>query len=230
MAANQSFFPSGRPTTDVLLAARGFSKDGHRSGGIKFDRLDDAIKTIPAGALLLRLYWKAGDFGEWWFTPHEYKRIQDYFAVSGALLAGGRTSGKSAFHGTLALLSEWYSDRESDGTVKRDGAGRMVHNAQQIASFHVARVKTPVICMYGEGDNVSGIDPEKPGNNNYSRTIKPIVLGHVGGWARGARQVYLPKPWTYQHAFELIPQAGNSTEANLERAVASLNWSPLPFE
>jgi hypothetical protein len=203
-AANEAWFPGGRPTQDVLLKARGFGAGGHRSGGIKFDHISNAIVTVPAGAILLRLFNKPADFGEWWFTPAEYRRIQAYFAVSGDLLADARATGGSVFHGTLALLSGWYA-----------------HSPDQIGRFHVIEVTQPVIAMYGEGDVAT--------ETNWSRTLKPVVLGQVGGWARGARQIFLPEAWKYQKAFTALMPPGD-TDTLLDRCVAGLPTTTLPFE
>lgn len=202
MAANQAWFPAGKPTTDVLLRSRGFDARGNRSGGLK---IGSAVVTIPAGTTLLRLYRWPGELGDWWFTPHEYRRIQDYFAISGAGLVEGRAGGKSALHAMLLLLSEWYGD-----------------SPDQLAYFHVAILREPLLAMYGEGDVAT--------NANYSLTLKPIAIDQIGGWARGARQLFLPDANQYRGAFDLQPQASNVTDIGLDRAVAGLGNQRLSFE
>lgn len=200
MAGNGDYFPGGKPTRDVLLAARGFAADGSRSGGIKLG----GPVTIPAGAALLRLYNKQNDFGEWWMTPYELSLIFDYFAVDPVLLAAGRGNGRSQLHGLFALLAEWYNG-----------------DPGQLGRFHVATACTPLVAMYGEGDCAS--------TAGYGRTLKPAQLT-VGTSQRAARQIFLPHAWEYKADFALVPMSNTATDTGLASVLTTIRWSRLPFE
>lgn len=200
MALNADYFPGGKPTREVLLAARGFGADGSRSGGIKLG----GPVTIPVGSILLRMYDKPADFGEWWMTPYELSLVLDYFGVDMPLLAKDRGTGKSAFHGVFALLAEWYGG--SPG---------------QIGRFHVATTRVPLIAMYGEGDNAS--------TRGYGSTLKPILMT-AGNRQRAARQLFLPHAWEYKADFALVAMSNMSTDTGLASALKMVAWSLLPFE
>lgn len=132
MFANDSSFPNGRPPPGLLLAARGYGASGDKSGGLGADARTVAL---PAGAHLARLHDGSRPFGPWWFTPFEYRRISDHFGLSGAGLVSGRSTGDSALHAALALLSGWYADR-----------------SDQIARFTLIRLRAPFHALHGTGD------------------------------------------------------------------------------
>jgi len=99
MAINDADYPNGQAGQEAKLGALGFDASGHRGGGIE----RPIVVTLPANAVLLRLYRPVlnkgdtpGDFGAWWFTPFEYRRICDYFGVDGSALVRGRSAGASA--------------------------------------------------------------------------------------------------------------------------------------
>lgn len=142
------------------------------------------------------------DFGEWWFTPFELNRVARYFGVDLSHMTPGRTEGRSALHGALGLLSEWYRG-----------------SADQLSLFHAVKTRVPIYAMYGEGDVAT--------TTGYGRTIKPIRLN--GGGA--ARQVFLPKPWTYaKHFARITAPTGADTDSGLMAAVMQMGGQKLPFE
>lgn len=201
---NQQYFPGGAATQDVKLSALNLH-DTSSAGGLKPSA---RIVTIPPGALLLRLFRPSSgrvDFGHWWFTPYEYTRVAGHFGVDPAILADGRAEGRSALHGALALLSEWYGGEDS-----------------QLSLFHAAKTKSPMYAYYGEGDAAS--------TKGYGRVIKPIRLSDGKGGYSSARQIFLPDPWTYRDSFELLTGDGGSTDYALPRLVGGQNWTKLPFE
>lgn len=205
---NAHLFPDGQPGTDVLLAARGFDENpdsdtyGQRSGGLCPGA---RVVTIPVDAILCRLYLRDGDFGEWWFTPHEFRRLFDHFGldmVTGSdRMTAGRAKGRSGLHGALALLSDWYKG-----------------SAAQLSRFHLVRTREPVQAMYGPGDvAVSG---------DQTTALKPFRLGD----GQPPRQLFLPRAWTYRDSFEELRQSGGDTDSGLARALAGLPRVRLPFE
>jgi hypothetical protein len=180
MPINDADYPDGQAGQEAKLGALGFDASGHRGGGIE----RPIVVTLPANAVLLRLYKPVlnkgdtpGDFGAWWFTPFEYRRICDYFGVDGSALVQGRSAGASALHGVLALLHEWYGG-----------------DPAQLSYINAVRLKAPLLASYGSG---------APANTDgYGRTLKPVRL--TGGTS--ARQVYIHKCWQYQAAMErLLP-------------------------
>ncbi|MFT6675941.1 MAG: hypothetical protein ACJAVM_002138 [Sulfitobacter sp.] len=205
---NDADYPDGQPAQDVTLGAMGFDATGHRGGGIERPQ----VQTLPKNAVLLRLYKPVlkkgefpGDFGTWWFTPFEYRRICDHFGVDGSVLVAGRAGGKSALHGVLALLQEWYGGSPA-----------------QLSYINAIRLKEPLLACYGAG---------APANaDGYTRTLKPIRLGN----GSAARQVYIHKCWDYQSAMERLLPANASTDSVLgasggpPKTIASA--PRLPFE
>ena len=187
MAINDADYPNGQPNQDVKLAAMGFDGSGHRGGGI--DRLQ--VQLLPMNAVLLRLHKPVenagdhpGDFGTWWFTPYEYHRICGHFGVDGSLLVASRAQGKSALHGTLALLQEWYGGSSS-----------------QLSYVNAVRLKEPLWACYGPG---------APANSDgYARTLKPVKLS--GGTS--ARQIYIHQAWNYQTSMVRLLAPNASTDA-----------------
>lgn len=209
MATNASYFPGGRPTTDVLLKARGFAADGSRSGGIKLG----GPVSVPGGALLLRLYGGSDGIGDWWLTPYELTLIIKAMGVDTAALAVGRADGKSALHGLFGLLLEWYRKNPADDTEPP--------NPLQIGRFIVARTGMGLSAMYGEGDVATRAD--------FARTLKPAQI-IVGGVQRAARQLFFPNARDYRTAFNVIAQSDSSTDTGLMSVLASQNWTRLSFE
>lgn len=187
MAVNDTDYPGGQPSQEVRLAALGFDGSGHRGGGIDRPR----TVTLPDNSVLLRFYKPVekageypGDFGSWWFTPHEYRRICGYFGVDGRALVVGRSSGKSGLHGVLVLLKEWYGG-----------------SPQQLAYVNAVRLKAPFLACYGPG---------APANSDgYGRTLKPALLTD----GTPARQVYIHQCWTYQASMERLLPENASTDA-----------------
>lgn len=211
----ETYFPGGVATTEARLAALNLT-DTSSAGGLRFP---GAVVKIPKGAIILRLFLPAAagerdDFGPWWFTPYEYKRISDYFGVSSDVLAVGRSGGRSALHGALALLSEWYGG--GTGAAHTPSAG-------QISRYHVARLVEPIHAMYGEGDDAS--------TRNYGRVLKPLRMPDAAGGLTAARQLYLHKPWEYKGAFKMLTaSSGDRTDSDLPGAIARLGVRRLPFE
>ncbi len=156
---------------------------------------------LPAGTHLFRIYYKPDDFGEWWFTPHELARIRGHFGLSMEALMAGRKTGRSMMHGVLALLGEWYG-----------------HSPAQLSRFHLAVTTKPLNALYGCG--------REAWSEDFSRTLKPVRLD--GG--KTARQVYLPRAWTYRDAFSLLTGADADAETGLIRAADGLPPQILPFE
>ncbi|MEM9428382.1 MAG: hypothetical protein AAGA32_02685 [Pseudomonadota bacterium] len=186
MAANDADYPGGQPTREVKLAALGFSGSGHRGGGISHLH----VKTLPKGTVLLRFYKPVGagenpgDFGAWWFTPHELRRICAYFGVDGRALIVGRSSGKSGLHGVLALLHEWYGGAPT-----------------QLSYVNAVKLTAPLWACYGPG---------APANaDGYARTMKPVRLAD----GAPARQVYIHQCWLYQSVMERLLPVNASTDA-----------------
>lgn len=215
MHCNEAFFPNRQPTQDVKLDA--FNLRSNSSGGL---RSSARVVSIPSGSTLLRLFMQRGgaqaDFGCWWFTPFEFKRIADHFGVDPTLMISGREGGKSALHGALALLSEWYSD----------GAGpseKHMPNAAQLSRFHAVRTRSAMYAMYGEGDAAS--------TTGYGRVLKPMKISDGKGGYGAAKQLFLPQPWTYKNKFTfLTPPGGGVTDQNLSLAYPDSSQSKLPFE
>jgi hypothetical protein len=187
MPINDADYPSGQPTPDTKLAAMGFDPSGHRGGGID----NPQVQILPMNTIMLRLYKpkfqatdNPGDFGEWWFTPFEYHRICDYFGVDGRALIVDRSKGKSALHGVLALLSEWYKG-----------------SPEQLSYLNAVRLKEPIVACYGSG---------APGNaDDYARTLRPIKIS--GG--KSARQVFIYQCWKYSGSLERLLPPNTSTDA-----------------
>lgn len=201
MPANDSLFPNGQPDTMTRLRCLGYDAEGNRSGGL---RLDAKVVEIPKGAVLLRLVrFPRNDTGEWWFTPFEYRRLCDRFAVSGAVLAQGRAGGRSALHGALVLLSEWYESTPGD----------------ELRWFRAVRLAEPVLALYGEG----GVGIKK----GFSGTLKPIRFDDGSSF----RQLYLPELKGYLHALDPVrPWDYAETEHGLHNAAATFAAQRLPFE
>lgn len=186
MAVNKTDYPGGAPTKEVRLTALGYDGRGHRGGGI----VDPKAHLIPVGAVLLRLYMPSaagrppGDFGAWWFTPHEYDRICDYFGVDGRALIQGRADGKSALHGVLALLNEWYGNANT-----------------QLSYVNAVSTTAPIWCCYGPG---------APANlDGYKRTLKPVRLSD----GSSARQIYIHQCWLYAAAMKRLVPSKTKTDA-----------------
>jgi hypothetical protein len=207
MTINDADYPNGQASQEVKLTAMGFDTSGHRGGGI--DR--PVVVTLPKDAVLIRFHkpvaagQNPGDFGAWWFTPFEYRRICDYFGVDGRALTVGRSTGRSALHGVLALLHEWYGGDPS-----------------QISYINAVRLKEPIMACYGPG---------APANaDGYARTLKPIKTSDD----KPARQIYIHKCWQYQSAMDRLLPPNASTDSILGNASglpASIGQAPrLPFE
>lgn len=189
---NAGDFPASQPSQEVKLKALGFDESGHRGGGI----LQPRAVTLPTDAVILRLYKpveKAGEYpgayGSWWFTPHEYRRLCDHFGVDGRALIPGRSTGRSALHGVLALMKEWYDD-----------------SPNQLAYLNAVRLTQPLFACYGAG---------APGNSDgYARTLKPVTLSD----GQTARQIYIHQCWLYQTALQPLVPENTSTDTVLSGA------------
>lgn len=188
MHINDADYPNGQPNQEVELAALGFDDvSGHRHGGI----VRPQVKFLPVNTVLLRFHKPVskvgdhpGDFGAWWFTPFEFTHICDHFGVDGRALIVDRSSGKSALHGVLALLHEWYGSSPT-----------------QLSYVNAVRLEKPFLACYGEGAPANAHD--------YARTLKPIGLGG----SRPARQIYIHNCWKYQASMNrlLAPYASTDT-------------------
>lgn len=198
---NSKFFEKNGLNSKEYLEMRGFSSDGVRSGGL---RQDAKQVTIPAGAVLFRLYQRPDDFGCWWFTSAEYLRIQSYFGVSQDILLEGRDSGKSALHGVLALLSEWYWNEHR------------ASERAQLLRLHIVRLIFPLYAMYGQGDIAL----------SERQILKPVLLDGQ----KGARQIYLPQAKAYRTALALLPGSGSETDTQLHRLALLYSKKQLEFE
>jgi hypothetical protein len=184
MAANDLDYGTAQKSAE--LGAMGYDKDGHRGGGIDNPRL---VK-LKEKAIHMRLYMPPepgkplGDFGEWWITPFEYRRICNYFGVDGRALLPGRHKGRSAFHGVLALLKEWYGNSPA-----------------QLCYVNVVELNSPLAAYYGCG---------APANTeNYARTLKPVRLEN----GTPARQVYIHQCWKYKSAMKRLVDERWSAES-----------------
>ena len=200
MAANQSYFdpPDDRET---FLRARGFTAQGVRSGGI---RSPQAV-SLPKDTQLVRLFHDPTRiFGEWWCTPYEMANIIEYFARGGAAFDEGRSTGKGILHGTLVVRHDW-------------GGNSPLH----LSSFIVVKLADDLKAYHGEGD----VAPDA----TQTQAQKPVlIMDSATSRQRGARQIFLPKPWEYQ---SLLPQMLTGTgSSSLLAAVAAVGQGPLPFE
>ena len=74
---------------------------------------------------------------------------------------------------------------------------------------------------HGEGDAAP--------DASQTRNLKPVQIFDRAGRRRGVRPVFVPQPWTYAAAFEVLEQ-DQTTDAALERAVDAHRKGPLPFE
>lgn len=173
MIANEASFPGGDIPRDMYLSASGFGRSS-RSGGLKNAKLIN----LPRGAVLVRFHDGAKPYGPWWITPYELERISRYFGVDGPTLLADRGRGKSALHGCLALLSEWYG-----------------HRSDQLARLTTIRLTKPFYAVYGEG---------YPAIRNDHSTLKPVVLDNNAT----ARQLFLPDLSYYKADFAvMVPSA-----------------------
>jgi hypothetical protein len=207
MIVNENFFndPLYR---DTYLEARGFSKDGSRTGGI----VDPRKVVIPAGTVLGRFFQSAkGRYGQWWWTMAEMDTIVAYFGRYGTDpdaggFGTGRKEGKGIVQGTLAVRADW---RESGSTV-----------AEHMEHFCFGRTTCEVMAFYGDGDVAPSADQRS--------VLKPVQIADASGTRRGARQLYLPKLWTYDKAITIIEEG--ASDSDLLAALTRQSNGALYFE
>lgn len=110
------------------LAARGFSSDGLRTGGI----ISPVEVELASDAVLIRLFGGSAKWdGQWWFTPFEMTLATQSFGHGD--FGEGRGRGKGILHASLAVLAEeWNSTLEH---------------------FCIVELKAPFRAFYGEGDH-----------------------------------------------------------------------------
>lgn len=195
-AVNAEFFKDGGPTDpDTFLStkmkAMGFQGDDGpivRSGGIEKPQL----VTLKPGALIVRFYMKGNerDFGGWWSTTAELKRVFDYFGVSPFALANQRSGNtlqglkpkqrnRTVLNAILAVRSEWMS-KGTEGL--------------QLGSWRLCAVKDPVLAFHG---------PAYPTviKGDYSDFLKPLLISDRGR-QRAVNQLFIPAPYKYRDAFD----------------------------
>jgi len=187
---------------ETRLMAGGFDLvSGSQSGGIE----NPSEVSIPAGSVLLRTYNDpARMWGGWWFTTEEMLQIIDYFARDGQAFAEGRPIGKGILQGTMAIRHDWANN-----------------SPLHLGLVTAVRTTCTLLAFYGEGKDAP--------NSSQTENLKPVVITDKSGLRRRARQLFLPKPGTYQSAFNLIEQ-GRPTDSDLIRLVKKYDTGPLPFE
>ena len=206
MVANSADFPDGDIPVSIKLAVLGFDEKGHKGGGIDAPKLI----TLPKNTVLFRLYSpnprdpsRVNDFGEWWFTPFELRRICEHFGCDTSALLFGRNVGLSAFHGAFALLKEWYGN-----------------SPNQLSDVNVVQLTQPLFAVYGHG---------APANSeNYQRTLKPIRFAD----SKTARQVYIHDCHKYRATMIRLTPEFTQTDAMFghPKASSSLTGPPKSFE
>jgi hypothetical protein len=196
---NESYF--AQPLRHLTyLEARGFDREGKRSGGI----VAPAEITIPAGAILVRFYHDPSKkIGGWWNTTHELAAIITYFARSGPALATGRAQGKGVVHASLVVRHDWADN-----------------HPLHLGLFFVVQLRTALKAFHGEGDHAP--------DASQQQTQKAVLIMGTDNRQRPARQVFLPKAREYADAFRELHEG--HTDADLERALARFGSAPLPFE
>ncbi|MGA0601506.1 hypothetical protein ACO2Q3_12455 [Caulobacter sp. KR2-114] len=198
-AANAALFREPQ-VRGAYLAARGFSVQGRRSGGLK----DPVVVDLAAGQVLLRTYRDPARWlGDWWTTPHEMQTVIDYFGRGGPAFGEGRNIGKGILQATLAVRWDW------------DG-----NDAGHLGLVTAVRLTTPLKAFYGEGD----VAP----NDAQTHTLKPVAI-FVGGRQRGVRQVFIPSARTYSASFRIAERDGHS-DSDLVRMARQYDQGPAPFE
>lgn len=184
----------------AYLEARGFTKSGHRTGGIQHPKL----VNLPVGTRILRLYHEVNRrFGAWWMTLHELDTIVQHFARGGDALAEGRSEGRGVFQATLAVRHDW-----ADGSP--------LH----LSRFVLVQTLLPLQAYWGEGDVAPGAD--------HKSTQKPVAINAPDG-RRPACQLFLPFCWTYQADALQTMQEGH-TDSGLLAALDRFGAPPLDFE
>ena len=198
MVCNDAYFLAPL-RDDTYLRARGFAANGLRSGGL----IEPVLVDLPAGTHLIRLYHdRKRRFGEWWSTLNELSLIIRYFARSGPAFATGRSQGKGILHASLAVRHDWAGNSP-------DHLGRFVE----------VRLSEPLKAFHGEGDHAP--------DSTQTQVQKAIRIIDQSNRQRLVRQIFLPKPWEYQHAFL---ELHDDDSAALEGAVQRFSGGPLPFE
>lgn len=213
MIGNENFFndPLYR---DTYLEARGFGKDGTRTGGI----VDPRKVVIPTGAVLGRFFQsQKGRYGQWWWTMAEMATIVAYFGRYGTDpdaggFGTGRKEGKGIVQGTLAVRADWREDLP-DKSGKTDISEHMEH-------FCFGRTTCEIMAFYGDGDVAPSADQRS--------VLKPVQIADASGTRRGARQLFLPKLWTYDTAISIIEDG--SSDSDLLAALARQSNGALYFE
>jgi hypothetical protein len=201
MTRNDKYFTSPIPT-ETFLRARGFDAQGQRSGGI----ISPQSVELPGGAILFRLYHdQKKRLGEWWSTPYELSVINGYFDRSGPAFAAGRAEGKGILHATLAVRHDWSG-----------------HSSQHLGRFLVVRLAEPLKAYHGEGDHA-------PDATQRQVQKALTIIDPRSHRQRLARQIFLPRPWEYQHALVVLRE--DVTDTGLLSALETFGHrGALPFE
>ena len=206
-ARNAAFFDMGTALgRETYLRARGWDGLGAalRTGGLKHPE----PVVLGAGAVLFRLFHRQDRrYGEWWATAQELDAVIRHFDVGNAGLTEGRGAGRSALHGVFVIRHEWA------GTTPADLAAHL-------RRFVVARLREPLMAYHGEGD----VAPSA----GHAQVQKGCAILDAAGRQRDVRQVFLPRPWTYQAAFQDLGE--HATDSHLVGAVAKWRRGPFYFE
>jgi hypothetical protein len=148
---------AGPDASGVYLRARGFDARGERAGGI----LAPQKVTVPAGAFLVRLFKPGTQYGDWWSTPYELRRLVEHFARGRDLFSTGRAEGRGVLHATLAVLPHWSG----------------------LTEFWIAALSEPLYAYYGEGDAApkDGRSNKPVGIlvNGVQRRVRQLYIPHA---------------------------------------------------
>ena len=157
------------------------------------------LVDLPTGAILFRLYQdEHKPFGDWWMTPHELSVISSYFGRSGPAFATGRATGEGILHGTFAVRSHWSGLRW----------------------FMVVRLAMSLKAYHGEGDHAP--------NESQTHVQKTVRIIDQRNRQRSARQIFIPDPFKYQHAFSVVRDG--ATDTGLLTALQQFGSHALSFE
>lgn len=198
-AANAADFAASNAAT-TYLAARGYSPDGNRSGGIREPK---PITLVP-GTVLIRLYNPSHRVGQWWWTPWELQQILDHFGLGEGAFRIGAEEGKSLFHAVGAVRHGW-GNKDPD----------------HLALMTAIALTVPFGAYHGEGD----VAPDR----SSKRMLKPQQIRDAKGRDRYARQIYIPSIFRHPGSYRDL-QVDVPVDAHLTRVVRQYNSGPLSFE